>query len=70
MWYEINVAKSGTHFFATAQRSITSVQKLVEVYKDILNAFHGLTYDITVSEWKETGNSVDMAELFKQIEEG
>lgn len=35
MWYEINVSKKGEHYFATHERSITTIAKAVEI-RDIL----------------------------------
>lgn len=39
MYYEINVALHGHHFFATAERSITSEHKLKEVLKVFIEKF-------------------------------
>jgi hypothetical protein len=35
MWYEINVSKDGKHYFATHERSISTVAKAIEI-RDLL----------------------------------
>jgi len=39
MFYEINIAKDGKHFFATAERFITTEKKLKEVLIIFQNKF-------------------------------
>lgn len=56
MYYEINVSKDGSHFFATAKRSITTKKRLIEVLQIIMDKFpkeHG--YHIMASRQEETG---------------
>jgi len=31
MWYEINVSKDGAHYFATHERSITTISRAIEI---------------------------------------
>ena len=31
MWYEINVSKKGVHYFATHERSISTLEKAIEI---------------------------------------
>ena len=67
MYYEINVALNGQHFFATDKRSITNKTKLEVVYKALKEKFpleEG--YDIIVSQYETIGKFVDMS----YIEEG
>ena len=56
MWYEINVSKDGKHYFATHERSITTIDKAVEI-RDRLKASmpeeEGFEYSIT--QWQKTG---------------
>jgi hypothetical protein len=59
MSYEINVSKleqsyhsrgkSYRHFFATAERSIDSKERLKEIYNELKNAFPEPEYNITIS---------------------
>ena len=65
MYYEINVALHGKHFFATDKRSITTERALKEVYRVIKEKFpveEG--YDILVSQTETTGKYIDMEQEF------
>lgn len=60
MIYEINVAKDGRHFFATHERSLTyyNVKKAYTVLKEKFPESEG--YSVSVTEWTNTGKSLDM----------
>lgn len=61
MYYEINVALNGQHFFATDKRSIanrTSLEKVYKVLKEKFPAEEG--YDILVSYYETVGKYIDM----------
>ena len=61
MYYEINVALKGKHFFATAERSITNKWKLKEVYDILKEKFpHEEGYEISVTKYETVGKFVDM----------
>ena len=61
MYYEINVALNGKHFFATTERSITNKWKLKEVYSVIKEKFpQEEGYEISVTLYETIGKSVDM----------
>jgi hypothetical protein len=50
MWYEINVGKDGKHYFATHERSITTVSRAVEIRDRLKQAMpeeEGFTFTIT-----------------------
>lgn len=71
MYYEINVALNGQHFFATDKRSITHKGALEKVYKVLKEKFpleEG--YDIIVSEYNTVGKFVDMNYIEQEIKEG
>ena len=56
MHYEINVAKDGRHFFATAERSITNKADAKKLLTHFILAFpvdHGFT--VTITEIKKVG---------------
>ena len=56
MYYEINIAKNGTHFFATAKRSIRDRKKLATVYHTLEKAFPKEEgYDMIISHYEERG---------------
>lgn len=64
MYYEINVALNGRHFFATAERSVTSQSQLKKVYPTIKAAFpESEGYTVTVTKQSMIGESVDLVEL-------
>jgi hypothetical protein len=70
MYYEINIAKTThsvaalgskyRHFFATAPRSITTLDELIEVYDALREAFPLPDYIMTVTQYEEFGKSVNM----------
>lgn len=61
MFYEINVAKDGKHFFATDKRSITNERALKEVYTEFKKKFPPEEgYDMLVSAIETQGKFLDM----------
>ena len=61
MYYEINVAKDGKHFFATDKRSITNKNALKSVYQVFKEKFPPEEgYDMLVSCIEIEGKFVDM----------
>ena len=61
MYYEINIALNGKHFFATAERSITNKWKLKEVYDVLKEKFpQEEGYDISVTYYETVGKPIDM----------
>ena len=71
MYYEINVALNGQHFFATDKRSITNQWALEKVYKVLKEKFpleEG--YDIIVSQYETVGKFVDMNYIEQEQKEG
>lgn len=72
MYYEINVSEkrkddSYYHLFATANRSLTSIESTKKVYKKLKEAFPEPMYKITVSRWEHVGEGIDIeAELKKE----
>lgn len=75
MYYEINVAKTThsvsalgskfRHFFATAPRSITTLDELIVVYNALHEAFPLPDYVITVAQYEEVGKMVNMDRIKK-----
>lgn len=65
MYYEINVALNGKHFFATNERSITNETKLKEVYSILKKKFPTEEgYDILVSCIQTTGTYINMEQEY------
>ena len=59
MWYEINVSKDGKHYFATHKRSITTVDRAIEIRDRLKQAMpeeEGFEY--TITQWQTTGISI------------
>lgn len=66
MYYEINIALNGSHFFATAKRSLTSKPVMLKVLKVIDVKFPvSEGYTIMVSEEHESGMILDKDEILK-----
>ena len=60
MWYEINVSKKGVHYFATSERSITTIAKAVEIrdlLKKAMPVEEGFRFNIT--QWSKTGVGIE-----------
>ena len=60
-YYEINVAKDGRHFFATAPRSLPDTRpgrmmEVLAVFREKFPESDG--YEISVSRWEIVGHSV------------
>lgn len=64
MYYEINVALHGNHFFATAERSIRDMIKLKQVYSSFKDKFpESEGFSIYVTKREIISKSVDKSEL-------
>ena len=62
MYYEINVSLNGVHFFATAERSCTTYNQAVKIYKEIKKRFPATEgYEIRVTAWQKTGEEIKIA---------
>lgn len=59
MYYEINVSLNGHHFFATAERSITSKDKLKKVWEAMKKAFpQSEGYEMSATLYSHVGEYV------------
>lgn len=64
MYYEINVALNGNHFFATSERSITRESKMLDVLTTILEKFpKSEGYDVTVTKWEKIGQPIKIVNV-------
>lgn len=60
MYFEINVAKNGIHFFATAERSARDEQKMCEIVRVFKEKFpESEGYVINVTRWDRYGTTID-----------
>lgn len=60
MYYEINVSRNGRHFFATAERSLTTESEAKAAYMIFAAKFpESEGYKIEVTCWQKSGRKVD-----------
>lgn len=59
MYYEINVAFKGSHYFATDKRSIQTKEKMMQVYSHFRKLFDGPEWDISITYHPQVGYGVD-----------
>lgn len=70
MYYEINVAKNGEHFFATAERSITNESKAAEMTVEFMKKFPiEQGYEISVTMWQHMGKRLSISDLMLKASE-
>lgn len=56
MYYEINVALNGQHYFATAKRSLTDELAARGMYAVFCDKFpESAGYRVSLTQWKESG---------------
>lgn len=68
-WYEINIAKNGHHFFATAERSITNKWKLEEIFPVIKEKFpEEEGYGISVTAQVEYGRYYENPQNAEEVQ--
>jgi hypothetical protein len=60
MWYEINVSKNGKHYFATHERSITTIKEAVEIRDRLKKALpEEEGFKFTITQWSTMGNQIN-----------
>lgn len=60
MYYEINVALNGRHYFATHERSITYIKTAEKVFADFLKRFPKEEgFSISLTEWDNRGTIIN-----------
>lgn len=65
MYYELNVALNGKHFFATAPRSITdqhTASAMFVLFREKFPEVDG--YTITCTRWETAGYKMELTDLF------
>ena len=71
MYYEINVALNGRHFFATAERSITdhaTFLTILDVFREKFPESEG--YHITATRIETIGHNIPVEDLISKEEYG
>jgi hypothetical protein len=59
MNYEVNVSLLGEHFFATSERSITTLSKATLVFLKLSKAFPSEDgYKVSVKVWRTMGEDI------------
>lgn len=59
MYYEVNVSLLGEHFFATSERSITTLSRAMLVFFKLSKSFPSEDgYNVTVKVWRNTGEDI------------
>jgi hypothetical protein len=65
MYFEINVARNGKHFFATAEQSCTTREEALEVYSEFKKKFPSEEgYKLDITQWDTIGRY-----MTKEVEE-
>jgi hypothetical protein len=60
MYYEFNVAKNGRHFFATAERSVTTETEAEVMHNVLTEKFpKSEGYSVSCTCWEKKGYSVE-----------
>jgi len=61
MYYDINVSKNGKHYFATDERSATTLDETTELVNKFRECFPKEDdYEISVTFWKKIGETVEI----------
>lgn len=69
MYYEINVSKNGRHYFATAERSITTERELKIIVADFVEKFKEEDgFHMTVSLYKAFSQHIDVETILGEDE--
>lgn len=67
MFYEINVSKDGWHLFATADRSITSEERLEEMCTLFVKKFPSKKgYVMSVVQWDKVGEIMSVTDVLER----
>lgn len=67
MGYEINIAKNGHHYFATADRSLNSPEKTLQVYDELKQIYtKEKGFEITISKWQTVGEYIEPEKMMSK----
>jgi hypothetical protein len=66
MYYEVNVAKNGQHFFATAKRSCVTMHEFKPVLTEIVARFpESEGFSVTATYYEEIGHGINVTAALK-----
>jgi hypothetical protein len=59
MPYEINISKNGKHYFATAERSLTTLGEATKVYNELKEFYpESQGFKLSLTKWETIGKEI------------
>jgi hypothetical protein len=59
MSYEINISKNGKHYFATAERSLTTLSESTKVYNELKEFYpESQGFNLSMTKWEKIGKEI------------
>jgi hypothetical protein len=59
MSYEINISKNGKHYFATAERSLTTLGESTKLYNELKEFYpESQGFKISLTKWETKGKEI------------
>lgn len=59
MSYEINISKNGKHYFATAERSLTTLDGATKVYNELKEFYpESQGFKLSLTKWETIGKEI------------
>jgi len=59
MSYEINISKNGKHYFATAERSLTTLGGATKLYNELKEFYpESQGFKISLTKWETKGKEI------------
>ena len=59
MSYEINISKNGKHYFATAERSLTSLGEATKLFNELKEFYpDSQGFKISLTKWETKGKEI------------
>jgi len=59
MPYEINISKNGKHYFATAERSLTTLGEATKLYNELKEFYpESQGFKLSLTKWETIGKEI------------
>jgi hypothetical protein len=59
MSFEINISKNGKHYFATAERSLTTLGEATKVYNELKGFYpESQGFKLSMTKWEKRGKEI------------
>jgi hypothetical protein len=59
MSFEINISKNGKHYFATAERSLTTLDEATKVYNELKEFYpESQGFKLSMTKWEKRGKEI------------